>query len=87
MGVAPIQGTCSTVAREEMSVPYVDVAGMRVQGDRDEVKLGHSAAVAAALGDGRLAVLPGTHLLPIESPELVTSLLVAAIRGWPPGLV
>jgi pimeloyl-ACP methyl ester carboxylesterase len=65
----------------------VGMPAMVLQGDRDEVKLGHSAAVAAALGDGRLAVLPGTHLLPIESPELVTSLLVAAIRGWPPSLV
>jgi pimeloyl-ACP methyl ester carboxylesterase len=46
-----------------------------LQGDRDEVTLEHGAAVAAALGDGRLAVLPGTHGLPVELPEVVNPLL------------
>jgi hypothetical protein len=32
--------------------------------------------VAAALPQGRLAVLPGTHLLPMESPEVVNALLL-----------
>jgi pimeloyl-ACP methyl ester carboxylesterase len=58
-----------------------------LQGDRDEVTLEHSAAVADALPDGRLAVLPGSHLLPIESPDLVNALLVAFLRGWPPSLI
>ena len=46
-----------------------------------------SAAVAEALPDGRLAVLPGSHLLPIESPELVTALFTAFLRGWPADLI
>jgi pimeloyl-ACP methyl ester carboxylesterase len=65
----------------------VAMPALVLQGDRDEVRLEHSAAVADALPDGRLAVLPGTHLLPIESPELVTALLVEFLRGWPPGLM
>jgi hypothetical protein len=43
--------------------------------------------VTAALPSGRLAVLPGTHLVPLESPELVTSLLLAFLRGWPADLI
>jgi pimeloyl-ACP methyl ester carboxylesterase len=48
-----------------------------LQGDRDEVTLEHGAAVAAALGDGRLAVLPGTHGLPVELPEVVNPRLIS----------
>ena len=55
-----------------------------LQGDQDEVTLEHGAAVASALADGRLAVLPGTHGLPIELPELVNSLLVSFLRGAVP---
>lgn len=55
-----------------------------LQGDRDEVTLEHSAAVASALGDGRLAVLPGTHALPIEAPGLVNALLISFLRGGVP---
>lgn len=54
-----------------------------LQGDRDEVTLTHSMAVVDALPHGRLAVLPGTHALPIESPEPVNSLLVSFLRGGP----
>jgi pimeloyl-ACP methyl ester carboxylesterase len=74
------------------SEPEIDLATLAavpapalvLQGDRDEVTLEHSAAVAAALGDGRLAVLPGTHLLPIELPDLVTPLLISFLRGSAP---
>ncbi|MGH9081792.1 MAG: alpha/beta fold hydrolase [Acidimicrobiales bacterium] len=55
-----------------------------IQGDRDEVMLDHSAAVAASLTDGRLAVLPGSHLLPIELPEVVNCLLVAFLHDHVP---
>lgn len=48
-----------------------------LQADRGAVRLDHSAAVAAALPEGRLAVLPGTHSLPIESPGPVNALLIA----------
>lgn len=54
-----------------------------LQGDRDEVRLEHSAAVAAAVAGARLAVLPGTHALPIESPAVVNALLVDFLRGGP----
>ncbi len=57
-----------------------------LQGDRDEVTVEHSQAVVAALPNGRLAVLPGTHLLPIEAPQLVNALLVSFLRGDPPTL-
>lgn len=58
----------------------VQVPTLVLQGDRDLVTLEHSAAVAAALGDARLAVLPGTHALPVESPETVNPLLLAFLR-------
>jgi len=74
------------------SEPEIDLAALAavsapalvLQGDRDEVTLGHGAAVAASLGDGRLAVLPGTHGLPIELPELVNTLLISFLRGAVP---
>ncbi|MGH9067925.1 MAG: alpha/beta fold hydrolase [Acidimicrobiales bacterium] len=55
-----------------------------VQGDRDLVTLQHSAAIAAALPNGRLAVLPGSHALPLELPEVVNALLTTFLqRGAP----
>ncbi|MGI8418170.1 MAG: alpha/beta fold hydrolase [Nakamurella sp.] len=54
-----------------------------LQGDQDEVTVAHSMAVVGALPDGRLAVLPGTHALPVESPEPVNSLLISFLRGGP----
>jgi len=71
------------------SEPEIDLAELGavsaptlvLQGERDEVTLEHGAAVAAALGDGRLAVLPGTHGLPIELPGLVSALLISFLRG------
>ena len=38
--------------------------------------LEHGAAVATALPQGWLAVLPGTHALPVENPEVVNALLL-----------
>jgi pimeloyl-ACP methyl ester carboxylesterase len=55
-----------------------------LQGDRDEVTLEHSQAVAAALPNARLAVLPGSHGLPIESPDVVNPLLISCLRSGPP---
>lgn len=65
--------------------PEIDVASLArvgaptlvLQGDRDLVTLAHSNAVAASMPHARLAVLPGTHLLPIEAPDLVNPLLAA----------
>jgi len=61
----------------------VDVPALVLQGDRDEVTIDHSRAVVAALPDARLAVLPGTHALPLESPEVVNPLVVQFLRGGP----
>jgi pimeloyl-ACP methyl ester carboxylesterase len=52
-----------------------------VQGDRDEVTLAHSQAVVAALPRARLAVLPGTHLVPIELPEVFNPLVVSFLAA------
>jgi pimeloyl-ACP methyl ester carboxylesterase len=54
-----------------------------LQGDRDEVTIEHSLEVVATLADARLAVLPGTHGLPIEDPPVVNALLVSFLRGGP----
>ena len=51
-----------------------------VQGDDDMVRVEHSAAAARALGNGRLAVLPGTHLFPVDSPDLLDPIMIAFLR-------
>ena len=55
-----------------------------LQGDRDEVTVEHSKAVAETVPNGRLAVLPGTHMLPMETPDVVNALLLAYLKGDPP---
>ena len=57
-----------------------------LQGDRDEVTLEHGAAVAAVLQYGRLAVLPGTHTLPVENPGVVNALLLWFLAGAVPAV-
>jgi pimeloyl-ACP methyl ester carboxylesterase len=57
-----------------------------LQGDRDEVTLEHGAAVAAALPHGRLAVLPATHALPVENPEVVNALVLWFLAGATPAV-
>lgn len=74
------------------SGPEIDLARLRgitaptlvVQGDRDDVTLEHGAAVAAAIPDGRLAVLPGSHALPLELPDVVNPLFVGFLRHGAP---
>jgi pimeloyl-ACP methyl ester carboxylesterase len=72
----------------EPEIDLATLAGVAVptlvlQGDRDEVTLDHSQTVVATLPDARLAVLPGSHGLPIESPDVVNPLLVQFLRGGP----
>lgn len=62
----------------------VTVPTLVLQGDRDEVTVEHSLAVAAALPEARLAVLPGTHALPLEDPELVNQLVISFLSGIDP---
>ncbi|MFB9740373.1 alpha/beta fold hydrolase [Pseudonocardia sulfidoxydans] len=52
-----------------------------LQGDRDEATVPHGRAVAAILPAGRFAVLPGTHSLPLEAPELVSALVLEFLSG------
>jgi pimeloyl-ACP methyl ester carboxylesterase len=68
---------------ELSALAAVTASTLVLQGDRDEVTVAHSAAVAEALPDGRLAVLPGSHALPVECPDIVNPLLVAFLRGAP----
>jgi pimeloyl-ACP methyl ester carboxylesterase len=62
----------------------VEASTLVLQGDRDEVTVAHSALVAAAIPNARLAVVPGSHGLPIESPEVVNPMLLWWLRGGPP---
>ena len=71
---------------ELASLATVTAPALVLQGDRDEVTLEHGAAVAAALPSGRLAVLPGTHALPVEAPEVVNALLVWFLAGARPAV-
>jgi pimeloyl-ACP methyl ester carboxylesterase len=74
--------------------PEIDLASLAtvaaptlvLQGDRDDVTLEHGAAVAAALPNGRLAVLPGTHALPVENPGVVNALLLWFLAGATPAV-
>jgi pimeloyl-ACP methyl ester carboxylesterase len=68
------------------SLAAVAAPTLVLQGDRDEVTLEHGAAVAAALPHGRLAVLPGTHALPAENPQVVNPLLVWFLAGATPAV-
>jgi pimeloyl-ACP methyl ester carboxylesterase len=71
--------------------PEIDLATLAVvraptlvlQGDRDEVTVKHSADVVAVLPDARLAVLPGSHTLPVENPDPVNALLISFLQGAP----
>jgi pimeloyl-ACP methyl ester carboxylesterase len=68
------------------SLATVTAPTLVLQGDRDEVTLEHGAAVATALPHGRLAVLPGTHALPVENPEVVNPLLLWFLAGARPAV-
>lgn len=54
-----------------------------MQGDQDEVTLEHSAAIVSALPNARLAVLPGTHLIPIETPAAVNAVIIGFLGANP----
>jgi pimeloyl-ACP methyl ester carboxylesterase len=71
---------------ELASLAVVAAPTLVLQGDRDEVTLEHGAAVASVLPHGRLAVLPGTHALPVESPVVVNALLLWFLAGAMPAV-
>lgn len=45
---------------------------------------GYLASQAVRVSAGRLAVLPGTHALPLELPGVVNPLLISFLRGTTP---
>lgn len=57
-----------------------------IAGDDDAIKLDHTCALFEALPAGELAIVPGaSHLLPIEKPALVASLVLEFLqRAGPP---
>jgi hypothetical protein len=61
---------------ELTALAVVHAPTLVLQGDRDDVTLEHGGAVATTFHHGRLAVLPGTDLLPMESPGLVNAVLL-----------
>ena len=71
---------------ELASLSAVGAPALVLQGDRDEVTLEHGAAVATVLPNGRLAVLPGTHALPVENPDVVNALLLWFLAGAVPAV-
>lgn len=69
--------------REEPDFGFERLAGLSMPvlvmqgGDDDGVWVEHSAAVATALPDAQLAMVPGTsHVPPLEKPALVNRLLL-----------
>ncbi|AZG47951.1 Putative non-heme bromoperoxidase BpoC [Gordonia insulae] len=55
-----------------------------VAADRGVIRLEHVLALSRILPRGRLAVLPGTHILPVESPELFNPLVISFLAADPP---
>jgi pimeloyl-ACP methyl ester carboxylesterase len=55
-----------------------------LQGDDDIVRVEHSAAATRAIPNARLGVLPGSHLLPWESPGTVNAVLIQFLAGDAP---
>lgn len=68
--------------RGDPGIALDDLAGVSaptlvVAGDDDVVTVEHAAAIARALPEAQLAIVPGTsHALPMEKPELVNGLLL-----------
>ena len=68
--------------RTEPTVPIdalqgLDVPTLLLQGDDDIVTLEHGVAMARAIPDAQLAVVPGaSHFVPYEKPALVTQLFL-----------
>jgi len=67
-------------ALRELSVPT-----LLLQGDADIVTLEHGVAMAGAISDVQLAVVPGTsHTVPYEKPALVAQLFLDCLADEPP---
>ena len=78
------RGYGAFIQPQRMGSKACTIAAAWKPGDRDEVTVEHSLAVVAALPDARLAVLPGTHTLPVDHPELVNPLIQSFLQNIAP---
>jgi pimeloyl-ACP methyl ester carboxylesterase len=69
---------------ELASFSGVQAETLVLQGDRDEVTLEHSKELAETMPNARLAVLPGSHGLPIESPDTFNPLVIFFLKNGVP---
>jgi pimeloyl-ACP methyl ester carboxylesterase len=62
---------------EPTDVQHLPMPVLLMQGDDDCVRIEHNAAVARAIPDAQLAVIPGaSHTVRLEKPEVVNGLLL-----------
>jgi len=66
---------------ELSELPRIAAPTLVVAGDRDMVTPEHAAAVARAIPQGRLAIVPGDHSVPLEKPGLVGDLVLDFIAA------
>ena len=52
--------------------------------DRGLVRMEHALDIVRTLPNARFAVLPGTHILPVEAPELFNPLALSFLAADPP---
>lgn len=64
----------------------VELPTLVVVGDRGLVRLEHALELSRTLPSARLAVIPGTHILPVESPELFNPLVLSFLAADPPSV-
>jgi pimeloyl-ACP methyl ester carboxylesterase len=63
------------IALQELA--RIEAPTLLIQGDRDLVDVRHTAAVAEAIPDAQMAVVPGaSHAAPVEKPDLVNRLIL-----------
>jgi pimeloyl-ACP methyl ester carboxylesterase len=68
--------------RNPLDLPLTDMARITaptlvMQGDDDGVRIEYSAALASALPDAQLAIVPGTgHGAPLQKPDLVNRMIL-----------
>ncbi|MFG1813800.1 alpha/beta fold hydrolase [Kribbella sp. NPDC049174] len=62
---------------EPSELAHLPMPVLLMQGDDDCVRIEHNTAVARAIPDAQLAVIPGgSHAVPLEKPDLVNDLLL-----------
>jgi pimeloyl-ACP methyl ester carboxylesterase len=75
------------------ALPYVDMSELQhlaipvlvLAGDQDMMTVGHAEAIRQLVPNARLAIVPGTHALPLEKPRLVASLIRDFVAQVTPG--